>query len=150
MGKSTVKFAVLDGVVRAFALYLALDFTTSVYADGAVILCVAIAAIAGLVLPFLFGALSFRKAQGRLPIGKYALLSSGVFVLSALVFELVIDLTAHIRLLPGRELANVDGLLMLAVLGAFLLLNLIGRAAVLAAIWSKQKGAADAAPQAHN
>lgn len=150
MGKSTVKFAVLDGFVRAFALFLALDFATSVYADGSINLCVAIAAIAGLVLPFLFGALSFRKVQGQLPIGKYALLSGGVFVLSALVFVLVNNLTVHFRLLPGRELGYGDGLMLLYFLPALLVINLIGRAATLAVIWSKQKGAADAAPQAHN
>lgn len=54
------------GVVRAFALFLALDFATSVYADGAVILSIAIAAIAGLVLPFLFGALSYKKSENPL------------------------------------------------------------------------------------
>lgn len=54
------------GVVRAFALFLALDFATSVYADGAVILSIAIAAIAGLVLPFLFGALSYKKSEDPL------------------------------------------------------------------------------------
>lgn len=51
------------GVVQAFVLFLALDFATSVYADGAVILSIAIAAIAGLVLPFLFGALSYKKSE---------------------------------------------------------------------------------------
>lgn len=51
------------GVVRAFVLFLALDFATSVYADGAVYLSIAIAAIAGLVLPFLFGALSYKKSE---------------------------------------------------------------------------------------
>lgn len=56
------------GVVRAFALFLALDFATSVYADGAVILSIAIAAIAGLVLPFLFGALSYKKSEGPLRV----------------------------------------------------------------------------------
>lgn len=66
------------GVVQAFVLFLALDFATSVYADGAVILSIAIAAIAGLVLPFLFGALSYKKSEGQLPLGKYALLSGGV------------------------------------------------------------------------
>ena len=50
------------GVVQAFVLFLALDFATSVYADGAVYLSIAIAAIAGLVLPFLFGALSYKKS----------------------------------------------------------------------------------------
>lgn len=54
------------GVVRAFALFLALDFATSVYADGAVILSIAIAAIAGLALPFLFGALSYKKSEDPL------------------------------------------------------------------------------------
>lgn len=54
------------GVVQAFVLFLALDFATSVYADGAVILSIAIAAIAGLVLPFLFGALSYKKSEGPL------------------------------------------------------------------------------------
>lgn len=54
------------GVVRAFALFLALDFATSVYADGAVILSIVIAAIAGLVLPFLFGALSYKKSEDPL------------------------------------------------------------------------------------
>lgn len=54
------------GVVQAFVLFLALDFATSVYADGAVILSIAIAAIAGLVLPFLFGALSYKKSQDPL------------------------------------------------------------------------------------
>lgn len=54
------------GVVRAFALFLALDFATYVYADGAVILSIAIAAIAGLVLPFLFGALSYKKSEDPL------------------------------------------------------------------------------------
>lgn len=54
------------GVVRAFALFLALDFATSVYADGAVYLSIAIAAIAGLVLPFLFGALSYKKSENPL------------------------------------------------------------------------------------
>jgi len=56
------------GVVRAFALFLALDFATSVYADGAVILSIAIAAIAGLVLPFLFGALSYKKSEDPLRV----------------------------------------------------------------------------------
>lgn len=54
------------GVVRAFVLFLALDFATSVYADGAVYLSIAIAAIAGLVLPFLFGALSYKKSENPL------------------------------------------------------------------------------------
>lgn len=54
------------GVVQAFVLFLALDFATSVYADGAVILSIAIAAIAGLVLPFLFGALSYKKSEDPL------------------------------------------------------------------------------------
>lgn len=54
------------GVVQAFVLFLALDFATSVYADGAVILSIAIAAIAGLVLPFLFGALSYKKSENPL------------------------------------------------------------------------------------
>lgn len=54
------------GVVQAFVLFLALDFATSVYADGAVYLSIAIAAIAGLVLPFLFGALSYKKSEGPL------------------------------------------------------------------------------------
>ena len=54
------------GVVQAFVLFLALDFATSVYADGAVILSITIAAIAGLVLPFLFGALSYKKSEGPL------------------------------------------------------------------------------------
>lgn len=54
------------GVVRAFVLFLALDFATSVYADGAVYLSIAIAAIAGLVLPFLFGALSYKKSEDPL------------------------------------------------------------------------------------
>lgn len=142
MGKSTVKFAVLDGVVRAFALFLALDFATSVYADGAVILSIAIAAIAGLVLPFLLGALSYKKSEGQLPLGKYALLSGGVYVVSVIIFPLINGLTVNIHLLPMRELANVDGLLILAVLGASLVLNLIGRAAALAVIWSKQRAAA--------
>lgn len=53
-------------VVQAFVLFLALDFATSVYADGAVILSIAIAAIAGLVLPFLFGALSYKKSEDPL------------------------------------------------------------------------------------
>lgn len=66
------------GVVRAFVLFLALDFATSVYADGAVYLSIAIAAIAGLALPFLFGALSYKKSEGQLPLGRYALLSGGV------------------------------------------------------------------------
>lgn len=56
------------GVVQAFVLFLALDFATSVYADGAVILSIAIAAIAGLVLPFLFGALSYKKSEGPLRV----------------------------------------------------------------------------------
>lgn len=54
------------GVVQAFVLFLALDFATSVYADGAVYLSIAIAAISGLVLPFLFGALSYKKSEGTL------------------------------------------------------------------------------------
>ncbi len=54
------------GVVQAFVLFLALDFATSVYADGAVYLSIAIAAIAGLVLPFLFGALSYKKSEDPL------------------------------------------------------------------------------------
>lgn len=54
------------GVVQAFVLFLALDFATSVYAEGAVILSIAIAAIAGLVLPFLFGALSYKKSEDPL------------------------------------------------------------------------------------
>lgn len=54
------------GVVRAFVLFLALDFATSVYADGAVYLSIAIAAIAGLALPFLFGALSYKKSEDPL------------------------------------------------------------------------------------
>lgn len=54
------------GVVRAFVLFLALDFATSVYADGAVYLSIAIAAIAGLVLPFLIGALSYKKSEDPL------------------------------------------------------------------------------------
>ena len=45
---------------------MALDFATSVYADGAVYLSIAIAAIAGLVLPFLFGALSYKKSEDPL------------------------------------------------------------------------------------
>lgn len=56
------------GVVQAFVLFLALDFATSVYADGAVYLSIAIAAIAGLVLPFLFGALSYKKSEGPLRV----------------------------------------------------------------------------------
>lgn len=56
------------GVVQAFVLFLALDFATSVYADGAVILSIAIAAIAGLVLPFLFGALSYKKSEDPLRV----------------------------------------------------------------------------------
>lgn len=56
------------GVVQAFVLFLALDFATSVYADGAVILSIAIAAIAGLPLPFLFGALSYKKSEGPLRV----------------------------------------------------------------------------------
>lgn len=56
------------GVVRAFVLFLALDFATSVYADGAVYLSIAIAAIAGLALPFLFGALSYKKSEGPLRV----------------------------------------------------------------------------------
>lgn len=56
------------GVVRAFALFLALDFATSVYADGAVYLSIAIAAIAGLVLPFLFGALTYKKSENPLRV----------------------------------------------------------------------------------
>lgn len=91
---------------------------------------------------FLLGALSFKKSQRQLPIGKYTLLSGGVYVVSAVTFPLINGLTVNIHLLPMRELANVDGLLILAVLGAFLVLNLIGRAAVLAVIWSKQKAAA--------
>lgn len=54
------------GVVQAFVLFLALDFATSVYADGAVYLSIAIAAIAGLALPFLFGALSYKKSEDPL------------------------------------------------------------------------------------
>lgn len=54
------------GVVQAFVLFLALDFATSVYADGAVYLSIAIAAIAGLVLPFLFGALCYKKSEDPL------------------------------------------------------------------------------------
>lgn len=54
------------GVVQAFVLFLALDFATSVYADEAVYLSIAIAAIAGLVLPFLFGALSYKKSENPL------------------------------------------------------------------------------------
>ena len=65
-----------------------------------------------------------------------------MYVVSAVTFPLINGLTVNIHLLPMRELANVDGLLILAVLGAFLVLNLIGRAAVLAVIWSKQKAAA--------
>ena len=142
MGKSTVKFAVLDGVVRAFALFLGVDLLTSVYADGRIALFFGIAAVTVLALPFLLGALSFKKSQRQLPLGKYALLSGGVFAAAALVFLPVNDHFLRIRLLPMRELANVDGLLILAVLGAFLVLNMIGRAAVLAVIWSKQKAAA--------
>ncbi len=56
------------GVVQAFVLFLALDFATSVYADGAVYLSIAIAAIAGLVLPFLFGALSYKKSEDPLRV----------------------------------------------------------------------------------
>lgn len=56
------------GVVQAFVLFLALDFATSVYADGAVYLSIAIAAIAGLVLPFLFGALSYKKSEDPLHV----------------------------------------------------------------------------------
>lgn len=56
------------GVVQAFVLFLALDFATSVYADGAVYLRIAIAAIAGLVLPFLFGALSYKKSEDPLRV----------------------------------------------------------------------------------
>lgn len=139
MGKSTVRYAVLDGFVRAFALFLAVDLLTSVYAEERIALYFGIAAVAVLVLPFLLGALSFKKSQRQLPIGKYMLLSGGVFVASALVFLLFNNLTVHLRLLPMRELSNADGLLILAVLGASLVLNLIGRAAVLAVIWSKQK-----------
>lgn len=142
MGKSTVKYAVLDGFVRAFALFLAVDLLTSIYADGRIALFFGIAAVAVLVLPFLLGALSFKKSQRQLPLGKYALLSGGVFVASALVFLLFNNLTVHLRLLPMRELSNADGLLILAVLGASLVLNLIGRAAVLAVIWFKKKAAA--------
>lgn len=142
MGKSTVKYAVLDGFVRAFALFLAVDLLTSVYADGRIALFFGIAAVTVLALPFLLGALSFKKSQRQLPIGKYALLSGGVFVASALVFLLFNNLTVHLRLLPMRELSNADGLLILAVLGASLVLNLIGRAAVLTVIWFKKKAAA--------
>ena len=56
------------GVVQAFVLFLALDFATSVYADEAVYLSIAIAAIAGLVLPFLFGALSYKKSEDPLRV----------------------------------------------------------------------------------
>lgn len=56
------------GVVQAFVLFLALDFATSVYADGAVYLSIAIAAIAGLALPFLFGALSYKKSEDPLRV----------------------------------------------------------------------------------
>ena len=77
-----------------------------------------------------------------MPLGKYALLSGGVYVVSAVIFPLINGLTVKIHLLPMRELANADRLLILAVLGASLVLNLIGRAAVLAVIWSKQKAAA--------
>ena len=52
MGKSTVRYAVPDGVVRAFALFLAVDLLTSVYATGRIALLFAIAAVAVLVLPF--------------------------------------------------------------------------------------------------
>ena len=56
------------GVVRAFVLFLALDFATSVYADGVVYLSIVIAAIAGLPLPFLFGALSYKKSEDPLRV----------------------------------------------------------------------------------
>ena len=139
MGKSTVRYAVLDGFVRAFALFLAVDLLTSVYAEERIALYFGIAAVAVLVLPFLLGALSFKKSQRQLPIGKYMLLSGGVYIVSAVIFPLINGLTVNITLLPMRELSNADGLLILAVLGASLVLNLIGRAAVLAVIWSKQK-----------
>lgn len=142
MGKSTVKYAVLDGFVRAFALFLAVDLLTSVYADGRIALFFGIAAVTVLALPFLLGALSFKKSQRQLPIGKHTLLSGGVYIVSAVIFPLINGLTVNIHLLPMRELSNADGLLILAVLGASLVLNLIGRAAVLAVIWSKQKAAA--------
>lgn len=142
MGKSTVRYAVLDGFVRAFALFLAVDLLTSVYAEERIALYFGIAAVAVLVLPFLLGALSFKKSQRQLPIGKYTLLSGGVYIVSAVIFPLINGLTVNIHLLPMRELSNADGLLILAVLGASLVLNLIGRAAVLAVIWSKQKASA--------
>lgn len=64
MGKSTVKYAVLDGFVRAFALFLAVDLLTSVYADGRIALFFGIAAVTVLALPFLLGALSYKKSEG--------------------------------------------------------------------------------------
>ncbi len=139
MGKSTVKYAVLDGVVRALVLFLAVELLTSVYAGGRITLFFAISAVAVLALPFLFGALSFKKSQRQLPLGKYALLCGGVYVVSAVIFLLLNELTVNIHLLPVRELGYGDGLMLLYFLPALLLSNLIDRAAALAVIWSKQE-----------
>lgn len=68
MGKSTVKYAVLDGFVRAFALFLAVDLLTSVYADGRIALFFGIAAVTVLALPFLLGALSYKKSEDPLHV----------------------------------------------------------------------------------
>lgn len=147
MGKSTVRYAVLDGVVRAFALFVVLDYATSVYADGQLALFFGIVAVAVLTLPLLLGTLSFKKSDGLLSVGKYTLLSGGVYVVLAVMFlpvnELPVnELTVNIHLLPMRELGYGDGLMLLYSLPALLLINLIGRAATLAVMWSKQKAAA--------
>lgn len=143
MKKQLTKRAAFDGIIRAAALFLLIDFaSSSCFAPSAYSVYFAWTAAAsiaaGLLLPAVLAFLSFRKYRTEFKPGKYFLVSTAAFVLMLLLIFLNY-LTLHLRLFPLRELADTDGGTILLVFASFIILNLIGRAFTFAVICFKQK-----------
>ena len=140
MKKQLAIRAVFDGIIRALALFFAVEYTTSVYFFENASLIVGISAASALVLSVLLAGSCFKKLGDSFNCGAYAAISGLVFVLLAGALEPVNYLTVKIRLLPLRELSSSDELVLIFVCAAFFAFNIIGRLATFCTVWLKRRG----------
>lgn len=146
MKTQLTRSAVFDGILRAAALLVLIDFATSTfyitlnmtYSEelfAIVLMPVAIAFLLSAVLVVL----SFKKYRSEFKAWKYISISAVTFILSLFVFELLNNSGLHLRLFPIRELSNADGLVIILICAAFLIANIVGRITAITVIYLKTK-----------
>ena len=146
MKKQLIRRSAFDGIIRAVALLVLIDFATSTYYIALNITyreeLFAIACMPA-TIAFILSAvpvmLSYKKYRSEFKTGKYIIISAITFVVSIFIFELLNNSVLSLRLFPIRELSNVDGIVIIIICSAFLISNLIGRITAIAVIWLKAK-----------